>query len=274
MERRTLNTFARAIASVAVLACAACQTVHTTRSGAIGVERTQTMSSFVSEKEVEQNAAKQYRQVLADASKGRKLDRDAAEVARVQAISKRLIAQAPVFRPDAASWPWQVHVIDDRQMNAWCMPGGKIVVYSGLIDRLKLSDDELAAVIGHEIAHALREHSREKISQQMPVSVLAEVAAAAGYGTYAQLGTTGFQLLVGLPNSRGMETEADRIGVELAARAGYDPRAAITLWQKMGAATGSGQIEWLSTHPSDAARQKDLRDYAERVTPLYRQAHP
>jgi predicted Zn-dependent protease len=154
------------------------------------------------------------------------------------------------------------------------MPGGKMAVYTGLIDKLQLSDDELAAVMGHEIAHALREHGRERASRAMMTGLgVSVLSAAAGIGQGgADLVQMVADITFTLPNSREHETEADRIGVELAARAGYDPRAAITLWQKMGKASGGAPPQWLSTHPSNDTRLKDLENYAARVMPLYEQA--
>jgi predicted Zn-dependent protease len=154
------------------------------------------------------------------------------------------------------------------------MPGGKMAVYSGLIDTLQLTDAELAAVMGHEIAHALREHGREKASQQRAQNVVIGVGAAllgVGEGV-ASLANLAAQVTYGLPNSREFEREADRIGVELAARAGYDPNAAVTLWQKMGQATGGGTPGFLSTHPTAADRITDLQKYAQQVMPLYQAA--
>jgi predicted Zn-dependent protease len=155
------------------------------------------------------------------------------------------------------------------------MPGGKMAVYTGIIDQLKLTDDELAAIMGHEIAHALREHGRERVSQQMATATAVGVAGALlGLGSGGtDLAGMVAQVTFTLPNSRGHEQEADRIGVELAARAGYDPRAAVSVWQKMAQAAGSGgSPEILSTHPSPASRIKDLEDYSARVMPLYQAA--
>ncbi|CAN0512527.1 unnamed protein product, partial [Phaeothamnion confervicola] len=169
------------------------------------------------------------------AQKGQ-LDRDPGQAARVRAVAARLIPQTAAFRADAPGWQWEVHVISSNEVNAWCMPGGKIAVYTGILDGLRLTDDELAAVMGHEISHALREHGRERASQAMAQGLLINVVgAAAGLsGTTQDLSKFVLDLTFNLPNSRQDETEADRIGVELAARAGYDPRAAISLWQKMG----------------------------------------
>jgi predicted Zn-dependent protease len=259
-----------ALAAVATLAVAGC--AKTTQSGAVGVDRQQTM--LVSSREVNQSAEKQYAQIIAQARQKGTLDRDPAQTARVRAIANRLIPQTTVFRPDAAGWRWEVNVITDDQLNAWCMPGGKIAVYSGLIDKLKLSDDEIAAVMGHEIAHALREHARERISQQVATSAVVGIGAAVlGVGQAgADLGNMVAQVTFTLPNSRTHEIEADRIGVELAARAGYDPRGAVSVWQKMAKASDGGPPQFLSTHPSPQNRIKDLEVYAQRVMPLYEAA--
>ena len=259
-------------AVLAVVVTVGCQTVQTTGGGAVGVERTQTM--MVSAREVEQASAQAYQQILAEARKQNALNRDAAQVQRVRRIANRLIAQTAVFRSDAPGWQWEVNVLSSDELNAWCMAGGKIAIYTGLIDQLKLSDDEIAAVMGHEIAHALREHARERISKSVAtgigVSVLGAVLGVgqAGQSLLGQVATVTFEL----PNSRLHETEADRIGVELAARAGFDPRAAVTLWNKMASRSAGAPPQWRSTHPAHATRQRDLNDYAERVMPLYRQA--
>jgi len=264
-----------ALAAAALLA--ACQTVQTTRSGEIGVDRKQTMTTLVSSREVEQEAGKQYAQVLSNASKKGLLNENPQQVQRVRAIAARLIPQVSVFRDDAPKWKWEVNVLTSKDVNAWCMPGGKIAVYTGLIDRLKLSDDELAAVMGHEIAHALREHARERMGRQMATQTATTVGAIAlGVltGVYIDPQTAGTftQAMFVLPNSRENEQEADLIGIELAARAGYDPRAAITLWQKMAQAAGGGPPEWLSTHPSHETRLRELQNDVQKVMPLYEKA--
>lgn len=259
------------ILTVLLLALAACQTVQTTQSGVVGVERRQTM--MLSPATVNRSAEKAYQQVLAEAAKKRQLDVDPATVERVRRISARLVAQVSVFRADAPGWKWETHVITSPDVNAWCMPGGKMAVYTGLIERLKTSDDELAAVMGHEIAHALREHGRERASQAALQSVLLGIGGALlGAGESAMdFSQTILDVTFNLPNSRTHETEADRIGVELSARAGFDPRAATTLWEKMGK-LGGRTPQFLSTHPSPETRQKDLAEYARRVMPFYEQS--
>ena len=249
-----------------------CQTVQTTHGGVVGVDREQRM--MVSASEMASASAQSYQKILQEARQKNALNRDPAQVERVRGVARRLIPATGVFRPDAPSWKWEVNVLSTNELNAWCMAGGKIAFYTGIIDRLQLSDDEIAAIMGHEIAHALREHARERASQAMVtnigVSVLGAVLGAGQAGTdlIGMAAKVSFQL----PNSREHETEADRMGVELAARGGYDPRAAITLWQKMAKASNGGPPQWLSTHPSNETRQGDLAQYAARVMPLYEQA--
>ncbi|OZI70764.1 M48 family metallopeptidase [Bordetella genomosp. 12] len=269
-----LTGLCRWSAPLAMLVLAACASISTTQSGAIGVNRTQYMSSLVPTAQLEQEASKQYGDTLAKAKSQGLLDKDAAQLNRVKAISQKLIAQTAVFRPDAAKWAWEVHMITADDINAWCMPGGKIAVYTGLLNQIKPTDAELAAVLGHEIAHALREHARERVSQQMATNIgLSVLSIATGSQQAADLGSRLSEVMFTLPNSRTHESEADLMGLELAARAGYDPRAAVTLWQKMGAAqSGQASPEFLSTHPSASTRIADLRQASERVLPLYEQA--
>jgi predicted Zn-dependent protease len=247
-----------------------CQTVETTKGGTVGVDREQQMA--VSAEEVNAGALKAYAQMMAEAKKKGILDRDPAMVKRVEDITRRLVAQSTAFRPDAAKWPWEVHVITLDQVNAWCMPAGKMAIYTGLIQKLNATDGEIAAVMGHEIAHALREHARERISRQMGTQAAVGIAGALlGIGDLGQsIAGTVAEVTLNLPNSRLHETESDRIGVELAARAGFDPRAAVTLWEKMAkAGDGSQPPKWLSTHPPHQDRINDLRAYSEKVMPLY-----
>ncbi len=264
-----------AASTAAALLLAACTSVQTTNPGAIGLDRQQRMSTLISEAQMRQEASAAYQQIVQQQRQKGALNDDPALTKRVRAITARLIPASAAFRPDARSWNWEVNVFDSPEVNAWVMPGGKIGVYSGLVTKLNLSDDEIAAVLGHEIAHALREHARERASEQVGAQVLITGAAvllgAGEAGT--DLGNVFYKTFFGLPNSRLHETEADRIGVEIAARAGYDPRAAVALWQKMAKQSGGGGgPEFLSTHPSAENRIRDLQVYAERVMPLYQQA--
>jgi len=261
----------------AAVMLAACQTVQTTQGGEVGVDRKQTMTSLVTSEQIERQAAQEYAQVLAQAQKKGVLNQNPQQVQRVRAVAARLVPQVAVFRKDAVNWKWEANVLTSKDINAWCMPGGKIAVYTGLIERLKLSDDELAAVMGHEIAHALREHARERMGRQMATETATVVGAVAleiftGVRLDPQVAGAFSTAMFVLPNSRENEQEADFIGVELAARGGYDPRAAITLWQKMGQASAGGPPEWLSTHPSNETRLRELQTYVQKVTPLYEKA--
>lgn len=266
-----INSYKYLFIGFICLFLAACAQVQTTSSGAIGINRTQYMSSLVPEAELDQQASAQYSQIINSARQQKLLDPSPAQTQRVKAITNRLIAQTRVFRPDAANWQWEVHVLRADEVNAWCMPGGKIAVYTGLLDKVKPTDAELAAVLGHEIAHALREHARERVSRQMVTGIGVSILAAATKSqAAADLGASLTDVMFNLPNSREHETEADRMGVELAARAGYDPRAAITLWQKMDKVGGNAPPEFLSTHPSSASRISDLQQASAKVMPLYK----
>lgn len=264
MVRALLIPFAAAAAFLS-----GCETTDTTKAGVVGVDRDQRF--LVSAEEVNAGAVKAYAQMMGEARKKDALDKDPAQVQRVQAITKRLVAQTGAFRPDAAKWPWEVHVISIDEVNAWCMPAGKMAIYTGLIQKLNATDDEIAAVMGHEISHALREHSREQISRQMGTQMgIGLVGALFGIGELGQsVAGQVANVTLNLPNSRQAETEADRIGIELAARAGYDPNAAISLWEKMSKVGGGQPPKWLSTHPPHEDRINDLRAYAQKVMPLY-----
>lgn len=271
--KKTLATF------LVALLLAGCATTQTTQSGAVGVERKQFM--MLSEKQVESMSAQGYLQTLKEAESKKILNTDQRQLERVRVISNRLIAQTGVFRQDALDWKWAVNVQDSKEINAYCMPGGKIMVYTGLIDTLKTTDDELAAVIGHEIAHALREHGRERMSRAYAQQIgILGLAAVVGVTTKSenktamtvQAASVVSALALTLPNSREAEREADRIGLELAARAGYNPNAAISLWQKMNAQAQANPPEFMSTHPSNESRIGDLQKLVPTVMPFYEKA--
>ena len=251
-----------------------CQSVQTTQGGNVGVNRTQYMMSGLSSEQVNQMAAESYNETLAEAKKQGLLNTSAATVRRLNGIAAKLIAQVPHFRPDASSWDWEVNLIKDDQLNASCSPGGKILFYSGIIDRLQLTDAEIAQIMGHEIAHALREHGREAISRAYATQMGPQLASALlGLGEGgSQAAQMAVQYGLTLPNSRANESEADLIGLELAARAGYDPQAAVTLWQKMQAASQGEPPAFMSTHPSSSGRIETLRSAAPRVQGLYEAA--
>jgi predicted Zn-dependent protease len=243
----------------------------TTSGGAVGANRSQLL--LVSSAQLEAMAVQQYAAMKTEASNEGTLNKDPAMLKRVNAISHRLIPQTAIFRGDALDWNWEVNVIDSEQLNAFCMPGGKIMVYSGLINNIALSDQEIAIVIGHEIAHALREHSREQVSQAMAAQTAIDIGASLlGLGAAtSSMASSGYQALVASKFSRNDESESDRIGLELAARAGFNPRAGITLWEKMiTASSGNAPPEFLSSHPAGASRVKQIESLLPTVMPLYR----
>jgi predicted Zn-dependent protease len=236
------------------------------------------LSGLVPADQVEAAAAQQYRQMLQQASQQRALAPSGhPQVIRLRAIAERLVpfANAPNLKstPRAAQWKWEVNLIGSDQINAFCMPGGKIAFYYGILDKLKLNDDEVAMVMGHEIAHALREHARERMGKSaatnIGASVLSSLLGLGGLGD-SVLGM-GSQLLT-LKFSRDDESEADIVGMELAARAGYNPHAGVTLWEKMIDANKGAPPEFMSTHPSGPSRIKDIESKLPKVEPLYAQA--
>lgn len=220
-------------------------------------------------------ASKQaYSEMLNPYSQQGKIDNDPELKDRVYKITGRLIAQAINMRPETRDWEWSIKIIDDPEtVNAWAMAGGKMALYTGLVEKLKATDDELAQVLGHEIAHALAKHSAEKMSVAMASSVgVAAVGVVSEQKGLALAGATlAAALAVQMPNSRAAESEADQIGIELAAKAGYDPRAAITLWQKMAKAGGKGPPEFLSTHPAPGNREKKLAEMVPKMMPYFEQ---
>ena len=258
MKKRYLTLF---LCAVVIIACA------TSPTG-----RRQLM--IVSEDRAIAASKQAYVEMIKPYEQKGKVDNDPALKDRVYRITGRLIAQAIKWRPETKDWEWSIKVIDDpKTVNAWAMAGGKMAIYSGLAIQLKATDDELAQVLGHEIGHALANHSAEKMSVAMASSV--GVVAVGVASERKGLALTGAALAAALavqrPNSRAAESEADRIGIELAAKAGYDPRAAITLWQKMARVGGKGPPEFLSTHPSPENREKKLAEYIPEMMPYYEQ---
>ena len=217
-----------------------------------------------------------YVQMLGPLEKEGKIDMDPALKARIAKITGRLVAQAIRFRPETAQWDWQVKVIDDpKTVNAFCMAGGRMAVYTGLILQIKPTDAELAEVMGHEIAHALSNHIAEKMSVAMVSNVaVATLGVAQQNQALLQGAALAAAVAVQLPNSRTQEAEADRIGIELAAKAGYDPHAAVTLWQKMAKLGNGGTPEFLSTHPAPEDRMKNLQALVPKMMPYYEKGGP
>lgn len=256
--------------SFIVLLLIGCGYSSSTQSGAVGVQRKQFM--MLSASKMKQGANQAYSAILAKAKKDGILNKDKKTLKRIRVIANRLIPQVKVFRKDALKWDWQVNLLSSKQLNAWCMPGGKIAFYTGIIKQLKLSDGEIAAIMGHEISHALREHGRERASQQTLQSAgLALISSYYGLGKAgSSLAQKAIDVTLTLPNSRSHETEADRMGVELAARAGYNPYDAVHVWEKMAKISKGAPPEILSTHPSNKSRIKDLKKYAQKVMHLYK----
>ncbi|QDX82698.1 hypothetical protein B9N43_16515 [Denitratisoma sp. DHT3] len=234
---------------------------------------------LVSESSAIADSIQAYQGMVGKLEKEGKISHDAKLNARVQRITDRLIDQAVLYRPETRDWAWSVKVIEDpKTINAWCMPGGKMAIYTGLIEKIKPTDDELAQIMGHEISHALLKHGAEKMSMQMAAGVAAIAIGVSGSNSGnggkrqagAELALLG---LVLLPNSRGAESEADRIGLELAARAGFHPHAAVTLWEKMMQASGdNSRFDWLSTHPASSKRLEELSAQELDILPFYEAA--
>lgn len=246
---------------------------QTTGDG-VRVGEASALRKLVPAEQLERVAAAQYVQMKEQAANKRALAPDNhPQLVRLRAIGSRILPYTARFNPQAANWKWEINLIGSRQLNAFCMPGGKIAFYTGLIDKLALTDDEIAIVMGHEIAHALREHARERIAKSEITSGLASIAsqvvAGTKYGGLAQLGIQGGANLLTLKFSRNNESDADLVGLDLAARAGYDPRAGISLWKKMMGANKGAPPQWLSTHPAGENRIKEMERHLPDVMPLY-----
>jgi predicted Zn-dependent protease len=245
----------------------------------VEVGETSKFAKLVPAEEVEKSALQQYRQMLQQAASKNALGPDShPQVMRLRSIAQRIIPYSHDWNPRARSWQWEINLIGSNQINAFCMPGGKIVFYTGILKQLELSDDEVAMVMGHEIAHALREHARERMGKSAATQGLTRLGGAIVSGVFGispqitdLVAREGANLLT-LKFSREDETEADLVGMELAARAGYDPRAGVTLWQKMSAANKAAPPQWLSTHPSGDSRIKEIESNLSKVVPLYERA--
>lgn len=252
------------------LTLSACATSPTGRSQLMLVSPDQAISS----------SREAYVQMLLPLQKEGKVDSNPVTSQRVRLITGRIIAQAIVLYPHTRNWEWSVKVIDEPEtVNAWCMAGGKMAIYTGLINKLEATDDEIAQVMGHEISHALANHTAEKMSMALATQLgMTGVAVAAANSKYKGAILTGSSLAaataITLPNSRTSESEADQMGIELAARAGYNPRSAITLWQKMAKVGGGGPPQFLSTHPSPANRQQRLGVLANEMMRYYQDRTP
>ena len=230
--------------------------------------------SLVSASEIEAEAARGYADMLAQARARHLLAEPGhPQLRRLVYISTRLRPFAGMWNERAVGWQWEVNLIGSPQINAFCMPGGKIAFFWGILSKLKLTDDEVAMVMGHEMTHALREHGRAQIGKEVATQgTISLLAGLFGWGMAGrQMAGMGGRLLT-LKFSRDDETEADLIGLELAARAGYDPRAALSLWQKMEAASKGAPPAFLSDHPSNPDRLRTIAANIPRVQGLYDRA--
>jgi Zn-dependent protease with chaperone function len=229
---------------------------------------------------VERSAAQQYGDLMRQAAQKNALNVDRRQVERLRNIARALIPQSVRFNQDAQRWRWEVNLISSGTVNAFCMPGGKIAFFTGILEKLSLTDDEVAAIMGHEIGHALLEHGRARMSEQVLKNVGVSVAASLlGLGQIStELLGQAANLAVSLPYARSQETDADLVGIELSARAGHDPRAAVNVWKKMQQVSPQGAPgqsargqppQFMSTHPSHANRIKEIEANLPRVLPLY-----
>ena len=263
----------------AVLAAFACLAAPVLARDGVDVGGISPMAKLVPAETVERSAGQQYQQLLQQGKQQNALAaNDQPQLKRLRAIAQRIIPHAIAWNPRAKDWRWEVNLLGSSQINAFCMPGGKIVFYTGILEKLKLSDDEVAMVMGHEMAHALREHARERMAKTAATQGIASVLgaiASSKWGIDPSISdgvARGGANLLSLEFSRDDESEADLVGMELAARAGFDPRAGVTLWQKMGAANKGAPPQWLSTHPSGKTRIAEIQANLPKVMPLFERA--
>ena len=262
-----------AIAALALSVALVPAVVAARDDGGVKVPKRSIFRNLVSAESVEKSALAQYNQMTRQAYQQRKLlDEKHPTTIRVRRIAEDLLPHTPKFNERAPDWDWEVNVFDSPTINAFCMPGGKIAFFTGIIDKLKLTDDEIAVIMGHEMGHALWEHARERTAKTSLTNFGSRVVGGLLFGQAGELIGAAGSSLAALKFSRNDETEADLIGMELAARGGYDPRAGITLWQKMSKAAGGAPPQWLSTHPSGQTRIKTFKDNLKDVMPLYERA--
>lgn len=244
-----------------------------TREG-VDVGRNSAFARLVPAEEVEASANKQYQELLKQAASQNALaGPNHPQLQRLRRIADKLIPFAYSWNPRARSWRWEINLLGSRQINAFCMPGGKIAFYTGILEQLQLTDDEVAQIMGHEIAHALREHARERMGKSAATSIGAGLLSQVlGLGDIGRTLTNYGAELLTLKFSRDNETEADLVGLELAARAGYNPQAGVSLWRKMQAASKGAPPQWLSTHPAGSTRIAEIEAAIPQVMPLYERA--
>lgn len=240
----------------------------------VRVEKPSQLRNLVPAEQLEQSATQQFRQMKAEAAKkGALAPPDHPQLIRLKGIAERLLPYASRWNRRADDWPWEVALFQSNAINAFCMPGGKIGFYTGILEKLRLTDDEAAMIMGHEIAHALREHARERIAKGQLTGIGAGLLSSVlGLGDLGRIAVDYGAQLTMLKFSRDDESEADLIGMDIAARAGYDPRAGVTLWKKMTAQAKNAPPQWLSTHPSGNRRIEEIEKNLPLVLPLYAKA--
>lgn len=240
----------------------------------VDVGKASGLRKLVPAEKLETAAVQQYRQMLAEArAQGALAPDNHPQLLRLRQIARALIPHTAPWNDRARGWQWEVNLIGSKQVNAFCMPGGKIAFYTGILDQLKLSDDESAMIMGHEMAHALREHARERLAKTQATSLGLSIGAQLlGLGDLGNMAANLGTQLLSLRFSREDETEADLVGLELAARSGFEPEASVSLWQKMTANGGGSGPGFLSTHPTGPDRIRDLQANVPKVEGLYRQS--
>lgn len=240
----------------------------------VNVGKSSSMRKLVPAEELEQAAHQQYGQMMEEARQKRTLaPENHPQVQRLRRMATRLIPHAAPWNARAKAWQWEVNLIESDEVNAFCMPGGKIAFYTGILDKLKLDDDEAAMIMGHEMAHALREHARERLAKTQATGLgLSVLSSLLGLGQLGDVAASLGTQLLSLRFSREDETEADLVGLELAARSAYKPQASVSLWQKMSAQNGKGGLSFLSTHPSGPERIQELQANVPKVQKLYEAA--
>ncbi|MEY4884587.1 MAG: hypothetical protein RIS34_2441 [Pseudomonadota bacterium] len=262
-SRRAFLTLAGAVAAVPALA-------------QVEVGKSSALRKLVPAEKLEAAADQQYTQMLAEARAQKALAPDNhPQLVRLRAIARRLIPHTAQWNDRSRQWRWEVNLIGSNQINAFCMPGGKIAFYTGILEQLKLTDDEVAMIMGHEMAHALREHARERLAKTQATGLgLSLGAQLLGLGQIGDVAANLGTKLLSLQFSREDESEADLVGLELAARAGFSPQAGASLWRKMAQVSGgaAGGPKFLSTHPSGPQRIRELEDNAPKVQALYDRA--
>jgi predicted Zn-dependent protease len=253
------------------------QQAQTQSQDGVKVGRKSRALAFASAEQVEAESAQQYLQMKQQATQqGALAPADYPTLVRLRKIADKIIVHAPRFNERATNWKWEINLIGSKQINAFCMPGGKIAFYTGIIDTLRLTDDEIATVMAHEVAHALREHGRERAGKARVAQVatvgMSIISQLFGFGDLGGMATQGVAKMTLLKYGRDDESESDLVGMDLAARAGYDPRAGIVLWQKMSAVSKGAPPQWLSTHPSHSKRIQEIEKHLQEVLPLYAKA--